>query len=85
MEKIYRVSKLTVKDALPRYPDIAKDAAIAVTALPPTQGSVEQLFSAFRIIKSDLRAAMREDLIESVLFLRTNSHLWSREQLRFMV
>lgn len=75
VEKINRLTKVTVKEALPQYPDIIKDAAMAVTALPPTQVSVERLFSALRIIKSDLRAAMKEDLIEAILFLRTNVYL----------
>ena len=40
--------------------------------MPPTQVSVERLFSALKIIKFDLRASMKEDLIEAILFLRTN-------------
>ena len=48
---------------------------MGVTALPPTQVSVERLFPALRITKSDLRAAMKEDLIEAILFLRTNVYL----------
>ena len=57
---------------------------MAVTALPPTQVSVERLFSALRIIKSDLRVAMKEDLIEAILFLRLPIHyrtglkIWSK-------
>jgi hypothetical protein len=36
--------------------------------MPPTQVSVEQLFSALKIIKSDLRASMKEDLAEAILY-----------------
>jgi hypothetical protein len=43
-----------------------------VTAMPPTHISVEKLFSALKIIKSDLRASMKEDLAEAILFLRTS-------------
>jgi hypothetical protein len=40
-----------------------------VTAMPPTQVSV---FSALKIIKSVLRASMKEDLAEAILFPRTS-------------
>jgi hypothetical protein len=43
-----------------------------VTAMPPTQVSVERLFSALKTIKSDLRASIKEDLAESILFPRSN-------------
>jgi hypothetical protein len=42
-----------------------------ITAMPPAQVSVEQLFSSLKIIKSDLRVSMKEDLAEAILFLRT--------------
>ena len=72
IEKIDRSSKLDVMQAINKYPDIVKKVAYTVTALPPTQVSVERLFSALRIIRSDLRASMKEDLVEAILFLRTN-------------
>jgi hypothetical protein len=40
--------------------------------MPPTQASMKQLFSALNIIKSDLRASMKEDLAEAILVLRTS-------------
>jgi hypothetical protein len=40
-----------------------------VTAMPPTQVSV---FSAPKIIKSDSRASVKEDLTEAILFPRTS-------------
>jgi hypothetical protein len=43
-----------------------------VSAMPPTQVSVEQLFSALKIIKSDLWASMKEGLPEAILFPRTS-------------
>ena len=52
------------------YPDVIGDVALTVTALPPTQVSVERLFSALKFTKSDLRSSMKEDLVEAILFLR---------------
>ena len=72
MENIDRSSKVTVMDATSRYPAILQKVAYTVTALPSTQVSVERLFSALRIIRSDLRTSMKEDLLEAILFLRTN-------------
>ena len=72
MESFNRTSKKSVQDVIPVYPELIRKAAIAVTGLPPTQVSVERLFSALRIIKSDLRGNLKEDLIETILFLRSN-------------
>ena len=71
-ETFDRSSKLTVDKAIPLYLKIVQEVAIAVTALPPSQVSVEPLFSALRIIKIDLRGRPKEDLVDSILFLRTN-------------
>ena len=54
MENIDRSSKMTVMDAISHYPAILQKVAYTVTALPSTQVSVERLFSALRIIRSDL-------------------------------
>ena len=72
MEMIDRASKVNVMDAIAQYPTILQKVSFTVTALPPTQVTVERLFSALRIIRSDLRASMKEDLLEAILFLRTN-------------
>ena len=71
-ETFDRSSKLTVDKAIPLYLKIVQEAAIAVTALSPSQVSVERLFSAFRIIKTDLRGKLKKDLVDSILFLRIN-------------
>ena len=68
VEKFNRLCKLTVLEVLPSYPEIIRDAAMIVTSLPPTQVSVERLFSALRFIKSDSKASMKEDIIEAILF-----------------
>ncbi len=48
-------------------------AARALSALPVTQVSVERPFSALKIILSDTRSRLKADLVEAILFLRTNS------------
>ena len=58
VEKIDRSSKLSAIEAIPKYPEIVQNVAYTVSALPPTQVSVERLFSALRIIHSDLCAVM---------------------------
>jgi len=72
MENIDRSSKVTVMDAISRYPSILKKVAYTVTTLPSTKVSVKRLFSALRIIRSDLRTSMKQDLLEVILFLCTN-------------
>ena len=73
VEKIDRLSNLDVLEAVESFVKIIRNVAYAVTALPATQVSVERLFSAFRILRSDLLASMKEDLLEAILFLRVNS------------
>ena len=72
MEKINRSSKLTVLQAIKHYSQIFQQIAYTVTALSSTQVSVERLFSALHLIRSDLRASMKEDLIEANLLVRSN-------------
>lgn len=72
IEKYNRTSKLNLQQAISLYPDSVKEVARVVTALPPTQVSVERLFSALKLIKTDLRASLKEDAIDAILFLRTN-------------
>ena len=67
MENIDRSSKMTVMDAIFRYPAILQKVAYTVTTLPSTQVSVERLFFALRIICSDLRTSMKDDLLEAIL------------------
>ena len=53
MEKIDRTYNLNVEMAIQWYPEIIKDSALIVTALPPIQVSVERLFSALKNLNSD--------------------------------
>ena len=69
VEQIDRKSKLDVHEAIKQYPAIVRESALLVAALPPTQVSVERLFSALRLIRTDQRAAMKEKLTETILFL----------------
>ena len=55
-----RTSKLSVITAISRYVAILQKVAYTIIALPPTQVTVETLFSLLRINRSDLRT-----LIES--------------------
>lgn len=70
IEKYERSCKIPLLELIKIYPDIIKEVALLVTALPPTQVSVERLFSTLKFIKSDLRASIKEDLAEAILFLR---------------
>lgn len=54
------------------YPTDLQEIALLLSALPPTQVSVERLFSSLKYIKSDLRNKMAEDLLNAILFLRAN-------------
>ncbi len=38
--------------------------------MPITQVSVERQFSSLKIIESDLRSSLKEDLIDAILFLK---------------
>lgn len=52
----------------PAYSEIIQDDALTVKALSLTQVTVEPLFSAHRIVKSDLRAAMMPGPVRCDLF-----------------
>ena len=65
-ENFDRSKKLSVIDVLPSHPESIQKVAYAVTALPTTQVSIERLFSSLRVIKSDLRSRLGEDLINAI-------------------
>ena len=46
-----------------------------LSAMPVTQVSVERLFSSMKFILSDHRASMKQDLLDTILFLRANVQL----------
>jgi hypothetical protein len=47
--------------------------ANAVMAVPATQVTVERAFSALKYIYSDLRANLKEDLLEDILIIKINN------------
>ena len=58
-----------------RYPEIIKDVCLILSCLPVTQVSVERLFSSLKLLKSDLRSRLKDDILENMLFLRCNGAL----------
>ena len=72
VEKIDRPSKRKLWDAVEAYSPFIQEAVRIAAALPPTQVSVERLFSSLKIFKNDLRTCLKEDIIEAMLFLKTN-------------
>ena len=76
LEKVSKLPRTKCKTASEGiagvFPAQIQPAALAVTALPVTQVSVERLFSALKFIVSDARSSMKPDLVEAVLLLRTN-------------
>ena len=54
------------------YPQELKEVALLMFALPPTQCSVERIFSSLKLLKSDLRNRLKGDIVDSMIFLRCN-------------
>ena len=76
------VENLGIDAALQQYEtsrgppqDIIKEAISVVSALPTTQASVERLFSALKIVATDRRSRMKDDVINGILFLKCNKLL----------
>ena len=55
-----------------RLPLEVRQIANVLTAMPTTQVSVERLFSALKLLKSDMRGSLKVDLLNAMLSLRTN-------------
>ena len=55
------------------YPKDLKDIALLLYSMPVTQVSVERLFSALKIYKSDHRNRLKEDVLSSLLILKANA------------
>jgi hypothetical protein len=54
--------------------------AALLSALPPTQVSVERLFSSLKILKSDHRNRLGEKLLNAMLLLRSNMAKMEQDQ-----
>lgn len=57
------------------YPEALKDVSLLLYALPPTQVSVERIFSMLKLLKSDLRTRLKADILSATIFLRANKCL----------
>ena len=52
-----------------KYPEDLKKVSLVLLTLPPTQVSVERLFSALKILKSERRNKLKADILEAMLFI----------------
>ena len=61
-----------MKDPIEAYPTVIQEAARLLRGMPPTQVSVERLFSALKLQKSDLRNRIKADVLDALLLLKSN-------------
>ena len=54
------------------YSKSIKDVALLLAAMPVSQVSVERLFSALKLYKSDTRNRLKEDILNAMLVLKAN-------------
>ena len=54
------------------FPQILKKVALVLFAMPPTQASVERIFSVLKLLKTDLRSRLKADILDAAIFLRCN-------------
>ncbi len=54
------------------YQEDLRDIAMLYVTMPVTQVSVERLFSALKLLKSDLRNRLNDDIIADILLMRSN-------------
>ena len=59
-------------EAIDLYPEEIKEVSRLLATMPVTQVSVKRLFSALKLLKSDLRSKLKDDIISDVLLLRAN-------------
>jgi len=52
------------------WPKVLQDVALLLLAMPVTQVSVERLFSALKLIKTDSRNRLKEDILDALLLLK---------------
>ena len=60
-----RLKGQDVWTVIPSYPEAMRSCSQAPAALPVTQVSVERLFSAMRLLLSDLRSRLKQDAVEA--------------------
>ncbi|ESO11484.1 hypothetical protein HELRODRAFT_166478 [Helobdella robusta] len=71
VEDVGRI-KVNVFEAIAHYPDRIRQSSRIAASMPTSQASVERLFSALKLILSDNRQSMKEDLLSAILFIRMN-------------
>ena len=62
-----------LKDPIEAYLTVIKEVSRILRAMPPTQVSVQRLFSALKLQKSDLRNMIKADVLDTLLLLKANS------------
>ena len=67
-----RVKGKTVFDILQVFPENVRGHCAAICGLPVTQVSVERLFSALKLLLTDTRSRLKEDILQAVLFQRVH-------------
>ena len=72
IESLGRMKKDSVWEIIDVYPKPIRAACHALSSIPTTQVSVERCFSHLRLLLRDNRAALKSDITEALLFLRTN-------------
>ncbi|KAF0304524.1 hypothetical protein FJT64_002717 [Amphibalanus amphitrite] len=72
IKNLGRLKGQDVWDIIPSYPAAVQSCSLALAALPVAQVSIERLFSAMRLLLTDLRYRLKQDAVEAILLLRTN-------------
>ena len=67
-----RVKGKTVFDVMQVFPQNVRQQCAVISGLPVTQVSVERLFSALKLLLTDTRSRLKEDILQAVLFLRVH-------------
>ena len=83
MERLGRLKADSVWKIIDTLDEPLLTTAKILSAMPVTQVSVERLFSSMKVILSDHRASMKQDLLDAILFLRANVQL-DEETIRLM-
>ena len=54
------------------YPEVLQEVAILLYTMPVTQVSVERMFSALKLYKTDLRSRLKDDILNAMMILKAN-------------
>ena len=72
IKQLGRLKGTDIWGVISSYPNEIRNECFDISALPVTQVSVERLFSAMRILLSDLRSRLKSDIVDAILFLKNN-------------